>query len=167
MRLNFSKALDWIKLPPKYLLALALAMGSLLFGSAGFIECLGLGKIIEEYRGWTGTVFVVVTALLIAHFANGCFRMAVKEINRRRGLYWSRKRLHDLTPQEKRILRGYVYQNTRSQNLSFEDGVVKGLEHLRVIYRAANVGDFITGIAYNIQPWAWTYLNEHPELLED
>jgi hypothetical protein len=41
--------------------------------------------------------------------------------------------------------------------------VVNGLEIKKVIFRASNIGD-LDEWAYNIQPWAWEYLNDHPEL---
>jgi hypothetical protein len=44
------------------------------------------------------------------------------------------------------------------------DGVVGGLDE-RVLYRASNLGQSVDYFAYNIQPWAWDYLNEHRKLL--
>ena len=45
------------------------------------------------------------------------------------------------------------------------DGVVGGLEGERVLYRASSLGCSVDYFAYNIQPWAWEYLNEHRKLL--
>jgi len=53
---------------------------------------------------------------------------------------------------------------TKTQYLDLENGVVRGLELDIVIYKASNIGQINTW-AYNIQPWAWDYLNEHPESL--
>jgi len=57
-----------------------------------------------------------------------------------------------------------VIGKTKSQYLDIRDGVVNGLVNEQVIYLAAQVGDLLR-MAYNIQPWAWKYLNEKKELL--
>ncbi|MBI1879994.1 MAG: superinfection exclusion B family protein [Chloroflexi bacterium] len=74
------------------------------------------------------------------------------------------KRLHNLTRSEKAILKGYLGNQTRSQYLPIESGVVNGLEAEDIIYRASHIGK-LDEWAFNIQPWAWDYLTDHPELL--
>lgn len=44
--------------------------------------------------------------------------------------------------------------------------VVLGLETEKIIYRASSLSSYYTNFPYNIQPWAWEYLNQHPDLLE-
>jgi len=53
-------------------------------------------------------------------------------------------------------------------NLSLKNGVVLGLEKRRFIIRSGNLGTDIASMSfpYAIQPCAWEYLNQHPELLE-
>jgi Super-infection exclusion protein B len=43
--------------------------------------------------------------------------------------------------------------------------VVNGLVSETVLYRSSNMSALGTTFPFNIQPWAWDYLNEHPELL--
>jgi len=81
-------------------------------------------------------------------------------------IYRSKRRLKDLTKEEKKLLRDYIFKDTRTQYLRDEDGVVKGLEYEKIIYPATNVGSILEGFAYNIQQWAWEYLKRHPELLK-
>jgi hypothetical protein len=87
------------------------------------------------------------------------------KVRQRRTLKGWQRRLHDLTPAEKGILDRYIGGHTRTLNLDIGDGVVQGLVGVSVLYRASNVAR-LTTVAYNIQPWAWDYLREHPELLE-
>jgi len=42
--------------------------------------------------------------------------------------------------------------------------VVNGLEIEKIVFKSSNIGQ-LDEWAYNIQPWAWDYLNNHPELL--
>jgi hypothetical protein len=45
------------------------------------------------------------------------------------------------------------------------DGMVGGLQAERIIYRASSLGQSFDYFAYNIQPWAWEYLNKNRKLL--
>jgi hypothetical protein len=45
------------------------------------------------------------------------------------------------------------------------DGVVGGLQAERIIFRATVLSRGWDEFAYNIQPWAWEYLNKHRKLL--
>ena len=76
------------------------------------------------------------------------------------------KRLHDLTGKEKKILRAYIENETRSLQLPITSGVVNGLVSENIIYRSSSVGEGVgMKFAHNIQPWAREYLKENPELL--
>ena len=78
------------------------------------------------------------------------------------------RRLQSLTDEEIHILSAYIMRKTRTQYLSIQSGVVKGLVHDNIIYRSSNVGSLEYGamaFAHNIQPWAWEYLNDHPEIV--
>jgi hypothetical protein len=49
--------------------------------------------------------------------------------------------------------------------MPFQNGTVNALQKERIIIRGSSLGS-ITGFDYIIQPWAWEYLNKHPELLD-
>jgi hypothetical protein len=82
----------------------------------------------------------------------------------KRALKGAKERLHNLTADEREILQNYIGNRTKTQELDIRSGVVNELENDFIIYRASNIGH-LGGWAYNIQPWAWDYLNEHPELI--
>jgi len=82
----------------------------------------------------------------------------------KRGLKGATERLHNLTAEEREILRGYIGNGTKTQLLDIQSGVVNELEEVFIIYRSSNIGH-LSGWSYNIQPWAWDYLNKHLELL--
>lgn len=74
--------------------------------------------------------------------------------------------LETLTIQEKQLLCGYLLTGSKTQNLQFDDGVVRGLERVGIIYLASELGT-IYGCAYNISQWAWKYINQNPRLITD
>ena len=71
-----------------------------------------------------------------------------------------RKYLGNLTEHEAAILRQYIGPQTRSTFQSPMDGVVQGLVHAGVLYRAANLGQVHKGFAFNLTEAAWEYLEE-------
>jgi len=74
------------------------------------------------------------------------------------------KSLKRLSKDEKIFLKKYLDQDTKTQLCYMINGVSRGLEQNFIIYRASNlvIDNFIV---YNIQPWAWDYLQDHPEFL--
>ena len=76
------------------------------------------------------------------------------------------RRLHDLTDEEKNVLRDYIHRGSRTHYLEMNNGVTAGLVAAAVIHQASPMSVRRTIFPYNIQPWAWDYLREHPELLE-
>jgi membrane protein implicated in regulation of membrane protease activity len=165
--MNLPNIPEWLKISSVHLLAIAIAAGVLIFAPARVLEILGVTGFVAGYRMWVGFVFLVCVALLLARAGAGVFEFAKKRIQQRRTLRRWQRRLHELTPEEKEVLEGYVLENTRTQYFQLEDGVIQGLAAETIITRAASVGDVFKGFAYNIQPWAWRYLKEHPTVLGD
>jgi FixJ family two-component response regulator len=78
-----------------------------------------------------------------------------------------RHRLHQLTADEKAILRRYITGNTRTQELDPSNVAVAGLARDRILTTVTQVRGASDHWAYTLQPWAWTYLKERPELLAE
>jgi len=161
-----SKLLDWIKSSPKLLLPISFATGLLLFGKPEFIKKLGLLSQKDNYQPGIGIIFLLSTSVLASHLFFGLSSQIKTKIASSRVLRCRQKRLSNLTEQEKEILKGYIEKGTRTQYFRLEKGgVVRGLESEHIIYQASNIGRVLEGFAFNMQSWAWEYLNKHPELL--
>jgi hypothetical protein len=162
---DLSKWVEWVKLAPRYLLAIALVTGVVLFGPSSFTVALGLAALPLPVRIAFGIGFLGSTCLLVANWLADMTALGQKEWRRRRELKVLRGRLNNLTPDEKVILRRYIAGKTRTQELRPEDGVVGGLTLEHIIYPSTERRGTFDAWAYNVQPWAWTYLTQHPELL--
>ena len=163
--MDLSRLSEWLKLSPRYLLPISLVTGFMLFASSDTLNTFGLNQFVGQYRPYLGIVFLISAVLLLVNWSiNGYERSKNKwhQTTRRKA---AQKRLHRLTPPEKRILNGFIGHETRSQYLSIESGIVNGLEAEGIIYRASAIGR-LDEWAYNIQPWAWEELNKNPDLLE-
>ena len=165
--MDWSKLVDALKLSPRYLVPIALASGFLLFSPPQYLATLGLDSFVSSYRAWIGLVFVVSAALLATSFFLQAWSWSKGKFKKFQSKAAAQNRLKNLTAEEKVILHGYIMNQTRTQVLDFASGIVKGLEHEGIIYQASPLGTLIDGFAYNIQPWAWEYLNNHKELLAE
>lgn len=169
--MDFTKLIEWLQLSSGRLLALfviiVLAAGLVVFAPDKILEPLGIREIPPKYHPWPGISFVVsgigtlVTGIV-------CITPLVKrEINHRKLLNRRRKRLHNLTPGERLILRRYIENQTRTQWLRLDDGVARELTVERIIRRASTQGHVLKGFPHNIDPWVWDYLNKSPELIQN
>ncbi|WP_166212979.1 super-infection exclusion protein B [Cognatiluteimonas telluris] len=161
-----SQALGWFKLPQRVLWALLLIAGLVLWGPGWFVSGLGLEAFIATYRMWLGVVFLLFLAATLPTPIQWVATKAWEWLKERRGMKARRARLHDLSSDEKEVLRYYLTNNVRTQTLDCADGIAPALERAWIIYRASNVSQGYTDFAYNIQQWALDYIREHPEVLD-
>lgn len=166
--MNPLKIIEWLKLPTQHLFSLflffAISFAVLVFASDAVLETLGLRDFRSDYRLVLGLGLILSSAALITRLINSALDPVKTAIRERRSLNRRRERLRSLTPEERDVLRPYIQNDTRTQYLKLESGIVSGLQSVGIIYRSANIGN-LGGWAYNIQPWAWDYLKEHPEFV--
>jgi hypothetical protein len=165
--LDFFKPLfEFLKLTPRYLIAIGLVAGMLIFGSDGFRKALGLTEFAQNYRPVLGVLFLSSITLILVGIAGSGVDWFKRVWRKRKAFQAITKRLHILSEDEKQVLRHYIVRNTRSNSLRIDDGVVNGLASIGIIHRVSQVGDMVNGFAYNISEVAWNYLHIHPHLLE-
>lgn len=165
---TISKVSEWIKLSPRYLFPISLVTGFLLFATTNMLDIFGLVPLVSQYRSYIGVIFLLSTGLLFTSWLIALYEWLKERLDQFRCQNLRKERLHDLTDEERRILCGYIYGKTRTQYLNIlQDGVVNGLVNEQIIYRSSRFP--IPGsrgrVAFNIQLWAWKYLNQRPELL--
>jgi len=164
--MDASKLIDWLKLTPRYLFAISLGTGLLLFGPMSVLERLGLFKFLAEYRAWLGTVFIAATTIWVSHGLAQVGNVGLAWLKEKNAIRIRRSELKDLSPQERAILRKFIDGNTKTIALNIRSGVHAALELRQVIYRASTVSSYDTYFDYNIQPWAWDYLRGHQKVIE-
>ena len=158
------KILALFKQPVRYIIGIACVTAAILLSPDSFIDKLGLLKFRQQWKPYFGAALALCAAIIIANLIGYTVKW-YKHVVRFRA---AKKRLHCLTAEEKDILRQYLYGQTRTAYLSVQSGAVGGLVHEHIIYRSSSLSVPQVGIAafaHNIQPWAWEYLNEHPDLL--
>ncbi|MDP3858162.1 MAG: superinfection exclusion B family protein [Stagnimonas sp.] len=161
---DLSRLTDWLKLPTKTLVALSIVGAILLFSPTSLLTSLGLETFVNSYRPYIGAMFVVSLTIVAVTFVSSVLKFIHPWVVQAYWIHGGRKRLRSLNPEEKELLLHFIQNRTRSQHLPIQSGVVSALVQEKILLRATGVGD-IYGFDYNIQPWAWEYLNENPHLL--
>ena len=150
---------------PKILLGIALFCFGGIIAPDSLLLKLGVLNIRESSKQWLPIVFWLSLALLISHAFFGLFPFFKGRLNGWIIVHRGKKRLNDLTREEKEILRGYVEGNTMTQTFDCTDGAVLALENEHIIYRASELSQGFTDFPFNIQPWARQHLNKNARLL--
>ena len=173
------KITDWSKFSPRILFTLTVICGAFLFGGSSFFKTLGLDSIQTQYRSYFGFGFLLFGALFLSFpMSKGGKRFYYwlqEKYNQQKREKYYREWIAHTTPAQKRILRSFVDNNTRSLSLDFQDGALNELMNAGIIYLPTNISIFKRrprvddGLYtdYNIQTWVFKYLKEHRELLSE
>jgi hypothetical protein len=157
--------IEVLKLAPRFIVALGIAAGLLLFATDAFLKRIGLSESIQKYRFVLGLTLVISAALLVVYILLFVLGIIKRWWRKRNWEVRVIKRLQNLTEDEKQILRYFLAHNTRATMLRFDDGVVHGLAHAHIIYQSGSVGNVFEGFPYNITDLAWDYIHVNPAVL--
>lgn len=158
--------LEFLKLAPRYLIALGVMAAFLLFTNEEFLKFIGVFELAQNNRPMLGLTLVVTVGLFVVSVIGDGIALVKQWWFRRRRYRRIEVRLQCLTEDEKQILRYYLAENTRANTLRIDDGVVQGLKASGIIHLSASMGNALEGFAHNINEFAWDYLHVHPHLLE-
>jgi hypothetical protein len=164
--LDLSSWFEWLKLPVTRFIGLAIASTFFLFAPEGWLAAFSVDGIAKDYKTWIGLATILLWSLLFASaLTEGYEWFKAKKASRRTRIA-DTKKLKALTTEEKEILSVYMLVNTKSMTWDISRGVVNGLEHANIIYRASNYVARGRYVEYNLLDWAWDELYEHKEYLQ-
>lgn len=166
---NVKELFSQLTLPLKYKLVLSLGVGLVLFLPDDVLSSrLGI-QLLPWLRSVLGYVFIVAVALTVAEIV-----VSVMDIARTRFAQWWRRKstvravirqLHNLSPDEKAYLATFVRDDTITQSMPINDGIVQSLVKKRIIYRASVLSQVGAHFPHNLQPLVYEHLKKHPEVL--
>jgi hypothetical protein len=155
--------IDWLKQPPRVVAAAAALCAFLLFTPKIITDTFKVTKFRDQFEAYIGFFLLLCIALLCVHILAIVFSTVRKKWYNFRVKRIRIQKLCELTEEECDILRYYIKNQTKTQSLSISCGVTAGLEADKIIARSTTLGG--TAFDFNIQPWAWKYLNEHPKVI--
>ena len=161
------KYLDPLKLLREFTWPVVIVSGLLLWGPMGVIQGLGLDIFINDYRKWIGITFLFFLVAGLSPLSLFLIQVLKNNLKERKLAKWHMKKLESLTPAQKHILNYYFLFQTRTCDLSIQNGDVAQLIADGFLWRASNVsyggrGSFTFPV--NIADWIWDYGIKHPEL---
>lgn len=162
------KIKDWLTMGVVPLLALVIASALILSFPMSYLHIIGLDIVIGIIRPYVGGALVlslsVLTSMGVIGLWNAVLKQQLKQYFQIRSFH---KNAKNLTEEDKETLRLYIDHQTRSQYFSIHNGKILGLEKRGFIFRISDIGvpGYEMKFPFHIQPWAWEYLNENPNLL--
>lgn len=166
MKLNI---MDFLKLPTKIMVAIALATGIVLFLPGELISKMYMDEFRNEYGFIIGAAFIVSISIftvgIVISFYNCCNKIYTRKKTKRK-MY---KLLASLDDYKKTIVYALYNKYNHTHELPLNDGAVVFLENMKVIGKATNhcCVDDITNpkFPYLLQPWVIEKLQSDKELL--
>jgi len=162
------KLKGWLNLGIIPLLGILIFTSFFIFLPSEVLVKLSLMDVKTKFGTYLGLGFVFSLAFLIAAALNRFWKVYLGyKLKEMTSIHFYKKEAHNLTNKEKEILSIFINGKTRSTDLSLKNGVVLGLEKRMFIVRVGQLGNdpVIWSFPFNIQPWAWEYLNKNPQLL--
>lgn len=148
----FAKAIEFLKLPLKYIWGVAIAAGLLLFLPASALERLRVAQFTKDYGSYIGVVFVVSLVLAGVHtvVAVSHFFSRKRRVHKFKTL--RTEALHNLDPQEKAVLREFFVQEQNTIRLPIDHPTVAGMRTKGILLRVGQHGEgSLAGILFPLK----------------
>lgn len=147
-----------LKLAPEYLWAILATLIVVIFVPDKLLFVSGIVEFRENFNQFLAPALVLVVSLLVTIPIHS-------KLQRHKKMSRLKSYLGKLTDGEKLILSRFIAGKKRTQVFEISDGNVLALAQNRVIVRGASCLRRAGFIKYNIQNWAWDYLNKNKQLL--
>lgn len=159
---------DFLKLPPSILGALAIASGLLLLLPNQVINKLYMIEFREKYGFTIGIIFIISVSILIIllilrlyHFLKG--KRVDKKVAEGQMKY-----LRNMNREKVMIINAFLQERTHTLELPINDGLVIELQHFGIITPAGQnhlVSMLDPRIKFFLQPWVETKIRSDDELM--
>jgi len=126
----------------------------------------GLHDIVNSIRPILGLLLLISISIITIKFIS----KTIEHIQKKYEIYNNRKvmneLLHNLSANQKKILRCFIDNDTETYKFSYNNGPARWLVSKQVLTYFGQTTGVHMNITYCIQPWAREYLLENPELLK-
>lgn len=165
---SIEKAFDNFKKVTPALVAITIVSGLILFLPSSILARMALDNIPSSVKIIVGIVFLITTALCVVILFKELLTRFIEKRKMKRLISNSKKKLSNLDPDMKRILRELLKSQDCSIEMSSGSGIVKYLEANGFIARSQNIGYIGSGnsmiMRYCPHPWVIDLYLKEPEL---
>jgi hypothetical protein len=138
----------------------------ILFLPSEYAAVLGIDKFRDANRIWIGAFLILTVCALVSNGLWLVFRLAKPWIKQTIFIRAQRGVLHDLTNDEKAILRKFIIDGEAAVPAQYGSGPIELLENKQVVARTASVAIHHRTFMYIMHPWAREYLAKNRRLLD-
>ncbi len=159
--------IDFVKLPPSILSALALASGFIIFAPSALLRRLYFVDFKDNYGFYIGIVFIVSLSILFVYIVGKPVKLISDKLRDKRLNEHKFKCLKELSTDEKELIRQMMSRSHYTMELPVNSGVVVKLQHLYIIGPAGSthiVNGYDMRIPYFVQPWVIKMSCENPDI---
>jgi Super-infection exclusion protein B len=144
------------------LATLCATLGFLVFVPDTIADRLKVLSFRNDYAVFLGPVFLLFAACLLARvISETTDLLRSRKADRERD-----KQLTRLTPEERGYLSEFIVNGRNTVKVGMDDGIMGGLVAKKICYMSTNMFDLLEGASFNLQPWARSYLETHPDVLD-
>ena len=159
---------DFLKLPPNILGALAIASGILLLLPDKIINKLYMTEFRDKYGFTIGIIFIVSLSILIILLILKIYHFFYDKRFDKKVAEGQLKYLRNMNREKVMIINAFLKERTHTLELPMNDGFVIELQHFGVITPAGQnhlVSMLDPRIKYFLQPWVETKIRSDDELV--
>lgn len=168
---NLKDFIDFLSLGYRPLFILTCLSWTIIIIPKDIWQSMGLLELSLQSRPWMFVVGVISGVWLLS---GGVFDLLKSGSDQGNKWWLSRKTkrgrekvLSSISRSEKQILVQYLINDVTTLAFDARDGVVNGLIARGILYKASTLSNPLSiDFDVNIQPWAWQYLNDHPEIMD-
>lgn len=135
------KAIEVLKLPLKYIWAVAITTGLLLFIPQALLDRIHLAEFAEDHSTYIGATFLVSTVLVLIHFTGQICGWTARMLYIRKMRRMRADALKQLDPSEKAVLREFFIQAQSTLHLPIDHPTIAGLLAKGVLGLVSCVGE--------------------------
>lgn len=159
--------IDFLKLPPNILGALAIASGILLFLPDQIAKKLYIIEFRNKYGFTLGIVFIVAIAILMILLIGKIYHKIYNKKKSEQLIKAQIKYLMNMNPEQVTVIREFIDEPTHTLPLPYNNGLVIELQHYFIITPAGqtHLVDMLNPqIEYFLQPWVIQRIKENEQL---
>lgn len=144
------------------LATLCATLGFLIFVPDVMADRLKVLSFRNDYAVFLGPIFLLFMAFLFARV----IRETTDFFRDRKADRERDKQLTRLTPEERGYLSEFIVNGRNTVKVGMDDGIMGGLVAKKICYMSSNMFDLLEGASFNLQPWARSYLERNPDVLD-
>ena len=165
----FDKLLDWSYHSPRFAIILLLVSGAFFILDESLLNKFALLEFRNQYKSVLGLVLLLSVGFLVSYPVAGIYLASSRWVSGKYTRYTTKKRLINwleyLTPKQKEALRNYIDERERVTAFDMDDGAVRELVRVGILGKTTGYVNYFNLMNFTIDPWVFSYLKEHPELI--